>query len=176
MARRDETIGQISLLPAIVDTPAVASAPEFPEDFDPEKPLQASRLIAVLAARADLPHDFTTEQDLARVTPETIIRGLIIDPRDARELEAEHKVENVLSGVGFDPIHFDMVARSPRDLAKSKVIRSRKANKLKPAAARLPIDEAEETASRAGGHALEGLYAKEEELRTILRDQRAHLK
>jgi hypothetical protein len=158
MTKAEAGIGQGILLPT------VANIPELPEDFDLTRRVTASRLIATIAEYADLPTDYTTVQDLDRVSPQNIDSGLIVGTAEAKKLREENEIQSVYGGVGFDAIHYMMINRSPKDLGGSSFSNSMKANKLKAPEDRLPTEEAIDVANRSAGHALENLVDTQERL------------
>ena len=163
---QSEVIGQGILLPTNV------APPELPPDFETKKRISASSLIATIAEYEDLPSDFTTEQDLERVSPQNIDTGLVVGSREALELYDKYKIQSVYNGVGFSAVHYTMLNRSPRDLAKSSLSSFVKINSLRPLEKKLDVDEAQEVAHRFAGHALESLIVKQG---TLITDLQTHI-
>jgi hypothetical protein len=158
MSKAEAGIGNGVLLPHRADLP------ELPEDFDLSKRVTASKLIAAIAEYADLQTDFTTVQDIARVSPQNIESGLVVGTVEGRKLLVEYDVQSVFQGIGFSAVHYTMLNRSPADLAESTLSKSVRANTLKSPADRLDADEAQEVANRAAGHALETFVGTQDKL------------
>jgi len=170
MVKAEAGIGQGILLPTSIHIP------ELPQDFDLKRRVTASKLIATLAEHTDLPTDYTTEQDLERVSPQQIDSGLIVGTTEARRLYKEHEIQSVYQGVGFSALHYVKINRSPSDLASSTFSNTLSANLSRPEEERLSIEESQEVANRSAGHALESLVGIQEGLIKDLSVQLTHLR
>lgn len=148
MTKAEPGIGQASL-PLFI--PEEVQAPDVPEGFDLERRTSFSHLIRVIGDNMALPPDFTRVEDLERVDPASIERGLVFPERYAYE----RRLKNVYLGIGFSATQFLEIARSPSDLAGHVYTKAKKANEKRAPEERHDRDTAHATASRAAGHSLE---------------------
>lgn len=123
-------------------------APVPVEPFHPDwaSRMTMSGLINAVSGVISPDEGLVTEHGLALIDPDTLLSGLVMDPRG----EQARAAENVYDGIAFSPDRYLKLVVSPERLASSVQNRTRRARQLQP-----NQDAAQAAVMRAGGHVLE---------------------
>lgn len=200
----------ISSQPHLQPQGVLSGSPEFgphtPQLFtevSPDKRINFRRFLGIVAGEVEV--DYCTDEDRVNADPEKILGNLLIsasDPRRSRDTDPEQLIvvgrdvelpeyrgeeaEETFyypgsTGVVFDEIDFQKVARAPGDLAKAMKAQNRAQNQAKGQAPdteeqlELNIEEKGFTAIRAAIHTLDQYIVGMEDLSSALAYRRHEL-